>query len=178
DERIRQAIEDIEFEIANLRGIITDLRPSMLDDLGLAPAIEAMLDRRREGGLEITSEIALADRDSGQMELDPELETTVYRIAQEALTNIAKHARADSARVAVKASEGQLLIEVEDNGAGFDADVPTSGFGLAGMRERVYLAGGTLEIEPAHPGTLVRARLPVRMSPKVSALSAANQAAT
>jgi two-component system, NarL family, sensor histidine kinase DevS len=101
DERIRQAIEDIEFEIANLRSIITDLRPSLLDDLGLVPAIEGLLNRRREAGLEITSEIALTDRGSMGVGLDPELETTVYRIVQEALTNVAKHSRADSARVGV-----------------------------------------------------------------------------
>lgn len=178
DERIRQAIEDIEFEIANLRGIISDLRPSLLDDLGLAPAIEAMVDRRRDAGLEMTSEIALADPVSGPVKLDPELETTVYRIVQEALTNAAKHAGADHARVAVSVSDGKLLIEVEDNGSGFDAHAPTSGFGLAGMRERVYLADGTLEIGPAHPGTLVRVRLPLRGVSERSVLSAANQAAT
>jgi signal transduction histidine kinase len=178
DERIRQAIEDIEIEIANLRAIISDLRPSLLDDLGLVPAIEAMVDRRREAGLDITSEIALADAGAGRAELDPELQTTVYRVVQEALTNVAKHARADSARLAIALSGGQVLIEVEDNGSGFDADAPTSGFGLAGMRERAYLAGGTLEIEPAQPGTLVRVSLPVRSPAKASTLSAANQAAT
>ncbi|HET6864299.1 MAG TPA: GAF domain-containing sensor histidine kinase [Solirubrobacteraceae bacterium] len=178
DARIRQAIEDIEFEIANLRGIISDLRPSLLDDLGLVPAIDAMVNRRREAGLEIASEIALADPVSGQVKLDPDLETTVYRILQEALTNVARHARAEHARVAVTLSDGRLLIEVEDDGSGFDADAPSSGFGLAGMRERVYLADGTLEIEPSHPGTLVRVRLPVRTSSEASALSAANQVAT
>ena len=178
DERIRQAIEDIEVEIANLRGIISDLRPSLLDDLGLAPAIEAMVDRLDEDGLEITSEVALGEAGSGRAELDPELETTVYRIVQEALTNVAKHARAETARVAIALSEGQVLIEVEDDGSGFDADAPTSGFGLAGMRERAYLAGGTLEIGPAQPGTRVRVRLPARYSSEVSTPSAANQAAT
>ncbi|MGN6868271.1 MAG: GAF domain-containing protein [Solirubrobacteraceae bacterium] len=178
DARIRQAIEDIEFEIANLRGIISDLRPSLLDDLGLVPAIDAMVNRRQEAGLEITSEIALADPVSGQVKLDPDLETTVYRILQEALTNVVRHARADHARVAVTMSDGRLLIEVQDDGLGFDADAPSSGFGLAGMRERVYLADGTLEIEPSHPGTLVRVRLPVRTSSEASALSAANQVAT
>jgi signal transduction histidine kinase len=178
DERIRQAIEDIELEIANLRSIISDLRPSLLDDLGLVPAIEGLLNRRREAGLEITSEIALTDRGSPGVGLDPELETTVYRIVQEALTNVAKHSRADSARVGVTLSDGQLLIEVQDNGTGFDARSPTSGFGVAGMRERVYLAGGTFEIEPADPGTLLRVCLPVRSSSGVVTRSAANQAAT
>ena len=178
DERIRQAIEDIEVEIANLRGIISDLRPSLLDDLGLVPAIEAMVDRRREDGLEITSEVALGEAGSGRAELDPELETTVYRIVQEALTNVAKHAQAETARVAIALSEGQVLIEVEDDGSGFDADAPTSGFGLAGMRERAYIAGGTLEIGPGQPGTRVLVRLPARYSSDASTPSAANQAAT
>jgi len=178
DTRIRQAIEDIEMEIANLRGIISDLRPSLLDDLGLMPAIEAMVNRRREGGLEITSEIALSRPASGPMKLDPELETTVYRIVQEALTNVVRHSGANHARVSVAVSDGHLLIEVQDDGSGFDADAPSSGFGLGGMRERVYLADGTLEIEPADPGTLVRVRLPVRTSPEAGKLSAANQTAT
>lgn len=178
DERIRQAIQDIELEIANLRGIISDLRPSLLDDLGLAPAIEAMLDRRREGGMEIASELALADPVSGAVELDPDLETTVYRVVQEALTNVAKHARADSARVGVARSNGEVLIEVRDNGVGFDQETPTAGFGLAGMRERVYLAGGTMEIQAADPGTLVRVRLPARATLNAPALSAAKQPST
>lgn len=178
DERIRQAIEDIELEIGNLRGIISDLRPSLLDDLGLIPAVEAMLDRQREAGLEIVSDLALADATSGRQELDAELETTVYRIVQEALTNVAKHARAGSVRVSVARQDGELVIQVQDNGVGFDAAAPTSGFGLAGMRERVYLAGGTVEIRPAHPGTLVSVRLPVRRPLAARELSAADQTAT
>lgn len=160
DTAIRQAIEDIELEIANLRGIITDLRPSMLDDLGLVPAIEALLDRRRAAGLEIVDELALGDvvaRDGG---LDPLLETTIYRLVQESLTNIVKHASATRVRVSLTATDGEVRIEVQDNGVGFDPGEGTAGFGLAGMRERVYLAGGTLELESGETGTLVRARLP------------------
>lgn len=178
DEHIRQAIEDIELEIGNLRGIISDLRPSLLDDLGLVPAIEAMLDRLREDGLQITRELALADSESGHMDTDPELEITAYRVVQEALTNIAKHARADSAHVWLTRSGGQLLIEVADDGIGFDPAAPTGGFGLAGMRERVYLAGGTLAILRSEPGTLVRVLLPARPSLELPALSAADQMAT
>jgi signal transduction histidine kinase len=178
DDRIRQAIEDIELEISNLRAIISDLRPSLLDDLGLVPAIEAMLDRRREAGLEITSELTLDDPGFDDVELEPELETTVYRVVQEAVTNVAKHARASSARVSCTRSRGQLLIEVEDNGVGFDAEKPTSGFGLAGMRERVYLAGGTLEMLAAHPGTLMRVTLSVRRSGEIGSSSAAHQTAS
>ncbi len=157
DAAIRQAIEDVELEIANLRGIITDLRPSMLDDLGLVPAIEALLDRRRDAGLEIVSEVTL-----DAPGLDPQLETTIYRLVQESLTNVAKHARAEHARVSLKAIDGDVRIEVEDDGMGFEPGTRTAGFGLAGMRERVYLAGGSMELSSGETGTLVRARLPRR----------------
>jgi len=160
DAAIREAIVDIEHEIANLRGIITDLRPSLLDDLGLLPAIEALLDRRREAGLEIQSDIVLPAASAGGAGLDPQLETTVYRVVQEALSNFVKHARASSVRVSVSATSDEVTIEVQDDGVGFDPEARTAGFGLAGMRERVYLAGGTLEFETTDPGMRVRAWLP------------------
>ncbi|HEY2282927.1 MAG TPA: GAF domain-containing sensor histidine kinase, partial [Solirubrobacteraceae bacterium] len=131
EQAIRQAIEDIELETDNLRAIITDLRPSLLDDLGLLPAIEALLDRRRDAGLEVVSELALAELD---VALDPELETTIYRLLQEALTNVAKHANASTVRVAARVTDGVVEVEVEDDGVGFDTAAQTSGFGLAGMR--------------------------------------------
>ena len=173
DAAIRQAIEDIEFEIANLRGIITDLRPSMLDDLGLVPAIEALLDRRRDAGLEIVGELALGDVSSRADGLDPQLETTIYRLVQESLTNVIKHARASTVRVSVAAIEGEVRIEVQDDGLGFDPGERTEGFGLAGMRERVYLAGGTVELQSGENGTLVRARLPRQAEDAASAVGAA-----
>jgi signal transduction histidine kinase len=159
DQAIRQAIEDIELEIGNLRGIITDLRPSILDDLGLLPAIEALLDRRRDAGLHIVSQIALLD-DAAR--LAPDLETTIYRLIQEAITNVAKHARAGTARVSVALSEDEVVVEVEDDGVGFDPTADTSGFGMAGMRERVFLAGGTVQFRSGQAGTVMRAKLPLR----------------
>jgi signal transduction histidine kinase len=177
DERIRQAIEDIELEISNLRRIISDLRPSLLDDLGLVPAIDAMLERWREAGLEVTSEIVLAPK-STEAELDPQLETTAYRVVQEAVTNVAKHAQAKSVRVSLAFAGDELVIEVQDDGVGFDPSERTSGFGLAGMRERVYLAGGSLDIHAADPGTLLRVRMPARQPLVTSHLSVANRGAT
>ena len=173
DEAMRQAIEDIELEIGNLRGIISDLRPSLLDDLGLLPAIEALLDRRRDAGLEIDSELVLGADGPG-----PELETTIYRLVQEALTNIVKHAQATRVRVFVGLRDGRIEIEVVDDGVGFDSQARTSGFGLAGMRERVYLAGGVLRIEPMDPGTAVRATLPAAAPTSAPAASAADQVAS
>jgi two-component system, NarL family, sensor histidine kinase DevS len=168
DEAIRRAIEDIEIEIANLRGIISDLRPSMLDDLGLLPAIEALLDRRRDAGLEIASELSLPATPRRGSGLDPQLETTIYRLVQEALTNIVKHADTTRARVSVVLAGDAVTIEVVDDGVGFDSDERTSGFGLAGMRERVYLAGGALQIESGETGTVVRASLPAEREPQLA----------
>src|SRR6202022_4711045 len=90
----------------------------------------------------------------------PELETTVYRLVQEALTNVAKHANAERVRVEVVASNGQVSVEVADDGSGFDIAAVDAGFGLTGMRERVALAGGTIEIASGRGGTSVRAALP------------------
>jgi signal transduction histidine kinase len=122
----------------------------------------------------------LPDPQAGEPGLDPELETTVYRLVQESLTNIAKHANATTARVAIRSRNGAMTIEVEDDGVGFDASQPTSGFGLSGMRERVYLAAGTLQIEsPAEgEGTVIRARLPRQLRAQEEARSAANQVAS
>ncbi|HZU60999.1 MAG TPA: sensor histidine kinase, partial [Solirubrobacteraceae bacterium] len=155
---IRQAIEDIELETENLRAIITDLRPSLLDDLGLLPAIEALMERRRTGGLDIQSRLDLPDP---LPHMGPELETTIYRVLQEALTNVAKHAQATQARVTVTLDGEGVQLQVSDNGVGFDPGQPTRGFGLAGMRERVYLAGGQLEVSPGPSGTVVRVRVPL-----------------
>jgi signal transduction histidine kinase len=169
----RQAISDIELEIANLRGIIADLRPSLLDDVGLRAALEALLDRRREDGLKIGCEVELPESlDAGSSE-ERELETTVYRLVQESLTNVVKHANAAAIDVAVRAADGSLTVEVHDDGHGFNPGESSAGFGLAGMRERVFLLGGQLQIESGKDGTTVRALIPL---PAESAGLGADQA--
>jgi signal transduction histidine kinase len=156
-----EAVEHIEREIANLRSIITELRPAALDELGLRTAIEALLERHREqSGFEIDAELVLEGPAQGGSRLREDLETTVYRLLQEALTNVAKHARADKVLVAVGESDGELLIEVRDDGVGFDSGASSDGFGLAGIRERVSLAGGTLSIDSGERGTLLTVCLP------------------
>jgi signal transduction histidine kinase len=162
-EAMREAIAHLEQEIDNLRAIITELRPAALDELGLRSAIEGLLDRHREqSGFRLDGELVLPGPADGEKRLEEELETAVYRLVQEALTNIAKHARASYVRVAVSQSDGQLSIEVQDDGSGFDSELASHGFGLAGMQERVSLAGGTLSIESNEHGTLLRACLPAR----------------
>jgi signal transduction histidine kinase len=166
-EAMREAVEHIEQEIGNLRAIITELRPAALDELGLRTAIEALLERHRvQSGFDVESELALPGPSTREDRLDGTLETTVYRLIQEALTNVAKHARANRVRVRVavtvdKTGE-ELSIDVRDDGAGFDPETTSRGFGLAGMQERVTLAGGTLSVKSGERGTLIAARMPVR----------------
>ena len=155
---VRTAVEQIAGEIENLRAIITDLRPAALDQLGLGAALEALTGRIATGdGLDIELALEL-DR------LDPEVETTVYRLVQEALTNIKKHARASSVRIEARSSDGRVELSVADDGRGFDPGAATAGFGVAGMRERAALLGGTLDVASGPQGTIVRASLPAHLA--------------
>ena len=157
------AIEQIEREIANLRALITELRPAALDELGLGPAVEALLERHREHeGLEIHAHLDTGHADAAR--LDGALEMTVYRLVQEAMTNVVKHAHAGSVHVDITRAGGQLLVEVRDDGHGFDVSAPVDGFGLTGMRERVSQVGGSLEIISSREGTLVSATVPLTAS--------------
>jgi signal transduction histidine kinase len=162
-EAMGEAVGHIEREIGNLRAIITELRPAALDELGLHTAIEALLERHREqSGFEIEAELALPIARGPEERLEDELETVVYRLMQEALTNVAKHARATAVRVLVREGAGEVVVEVKDDGIGFEEHSRGGGFGLAGMRERVNLAGGTLAVSGTGEGTLVCAHLPAR----------------
>jgi signal transduction histidine kinase len=163
EQTVREAVGHIEREIENLRAIITELRPAALDQFGLRVAIEALVERHRnQNTCTIESDLALPDPAAGERRLAPELETTVYRLVQEALTNVAKHAQASKVRVAIGAYDEDVRIEVRDDGLGFAPDAKSPGFGLAGMHERVNLAGGTLSIDSGEQGTLLRACLSSR----------------
>jgi len=177
---MREAVSWIEREIEYLRAIITELRPAALDELGLRAAIESLLDRHHDqSGLEIERDLASAATPVGEQRLDKDLETTIYRLVQEALTNVLKHAHAKHVRVMVAEIDDEILVEVRDDGVGFDATRERRGFGLDGMRERVTLAGGSLSIIGGESGTLVSARLPVRRGETPRAgLSGADQAAS
>jgi len=158
---IREAVQETERGIEALRGIISELRPAALDELVLKPAIETLAQRTRRDGLEIATRLELPDAQTGGGALDPELANTVYRLIQEALTNVVKHADASSVKVTAIASNENVIVEIEDDGVGFDAQSRTEGFGLAGMRERAYLAGGTLTIDSGEQGSVLRFALPV-----------------
>jgi signal transduction histidine kinase len=154
DAAIESALEQITSGIGDLRSLITDLRPAALDELGLTPALESLAERSE---IDIELRIELSDRPSA------EIESTVYRLVQEALTNVAKHARAGHVEVSVQDDGGDIEVVVRDDGAGFDSQVRSSGFGLVGMRERLALVRGTLDIETARGGgTTLRASIPMR----------------
>jgi signal transduction histidine kinase len=153
---LNDAIAELDNEIASLRGIIADVRPASLDELGAQAALEALADRTRSRGVEVHLDINLARH-------DPDLETALYRVVQEAVNNAVKHAAADDIHVEVRDRGDEIIVRVRDEGRGFDPSRSTSGFGLVGMRERVELLGGTLDVESAPGGgTTVAVRLPAQ----------------
>ncbi|HET8953448.1 MAG TPA: GAF domain-containing sensor histidine kinase [Solirubrobacteraceae bacterium] len=159
------ASEQVATGITQLRHLITELRPAALDELGVGPALEALAERvGTVNDVRVAMTIDL-DYESGreQARLGPVLETTVYRLVQEALTNTVKHAGATQVEVDVVEIDDQVQVTITDDGAGFDPDAAAEGFGLLGMRERVALMEGTLTVESEKgKGTTIRCRLPVR----------------
>ena len=189
-EAVDHALEGLGTEIDGLRHLITELRPAALDDLGLAAAIEALARRAQAmDGLEVKTEIDLgaavgaaegAGAQNGGVRLDAELESTIYRVVQEALTNVGRHAQASKATISVHAHDGVLYVSVTDDGRGLpDAsrlgprgDGLEGGFGMSGMRERAELVGGELEIANAaasspegERGTAMRLTVPLAGRP-------------
>jgi signal transduction histidine kinase len=162
DEATRERLErlhgDVRRQVRDLRNLITDLRPADLDELGLEAAIEALVHRAGQGGaLEVGRRVEL----DGDGRLAPEVEAAAYRLVQEALTNVVRHAGARRAKVEVLERDGHLDLVVTDDGQGFDAAVRAAGFGLRGMRERVELLGGRLEVASGPGGTRLAAEVPV-----------------
>ncbi len=161
-EAVGQAIGQLEDAITNLRALITDLRPAALDDLGVQAALEGLAERAARYDIEVDVSVDLhfeQGRESARH--TSELETAVYRIVQEALTNATKHGGAKRAVVEVHEDAAGVHLSVRDDGAGFDPGQSSGGFGLLGMRERVELLGGDLAIVSAPgSGTVVRASLP------------------
>ncbi len=161
-----RALELAQQAVKESRRIIESLRPTALDDSGLATAIRQQIEDLENEGWEIDCEETL-----GEERLSPEVETALFRVAQEALTNVKKHARTTKAHVKlVRLGPGKVRLEVRDEGSGFDPQAVSSGdgggpgerVGLAGMRERVALLGGELEIESKPgEGTSIVAEVPL-----------------
>lgn len=151
--------------ISAIRRLVVDLRPAALDDLGLVPAIRAFAGARlEERGVRLEMHVSgMAQR------LDPSVETCLFRVAQEAVTNIVRHAEASAAQIELRRNDGVVSLLVRDDGQGFDSDEilnsadAARALGLAGMEERVALLGGQLTVESAPGrGTVVRANVPVQ----------------
>lgn len=161
-EAVDRAMDQISAEIESLHGIITDLRPAALDQIGPKAAIEGLAERSRGPGLQVTTDIDL-DYEAGRASErhPPELEAAIYRLVQEATTNAAKHGQARRIDIGVHELDERIEITVRDDGSGFDPGGASGGFGLIGMRERVELAGGDLGINSApDEGTILRATIP------------------
>jgi signal transduction histidine kinase len=135
----RLAVETLQ----DVRRLAVELRPKALDDFGLEAALERLTDNFAEQtGLAVDFVARLGDE-----QLPPEVATALYRIVQEGLTNVAKHAQARTVSVLLTRKNGRVALMIEDDGRGFDPARPADGFGLQGMRERVDLLGGTLQVE-------------------------------
>jgi len=170
-------LEGLGTEIDGLRHLITELRPAALDDLGLAAALQALARRMQAiDGLDVQTEIGLGPEHDSKR-LDPELESTIYRVVQEALTNVSRHAQATKALVSVSERDGVVRASVTDDGVGLPeadrlgprGDGLEGGFGMSGMRERAELVGGELELVPAPGrGTVMRLTVPLAGRPTVS----------
>lgn len=149
-EQIDNMIGMVDETLASVRRISTDLRPMMLDDLGLNAAIEWLgRDAARRLGIEVT--VRLGENEPA---LDDRVATAAFRMVQEALTNVARHARATDVQIELRQHDGELELTVQDNGVGYPGD-PTrreGSFGLVGMRERAGMLGGRVEFGNAAGG--------------------------
>ena len=171
---VEAVLDGLGDEIDGLRHLITELRPAALDDLGLAAALQALARRAQAiDGLEVQTEIDLGPA-SDQRRLDAELESTIYRVVQEALTNVSRHAQATQATISIVERDGVVRASVTDDGQGLPeadrlgprGDGLEGGFGMSGMRERAELVGGELELVPAPgKGTVMRLTVPLAGRP-------------
>ncbi|MEO6281306.1 CHASE3 domain-containing protein [Roseateles sp.] len=173
DERLKHMSSLLDQGISLKRRIIEDLRPSALSNLGLTPALEILTQEfAQRSGLQLSLELDEPPTDDGDR-------LALYRLVQEALTNVLRHAKAKHVRVSLGEADGWLQLQIRDDGQGFNPDAVGAGHhGLLGMRYRIESLGGTLQLLSAPGrGTLVLARLPRRAEPEVDIEPAAEPAA-
>ncbi len=155
----RELRELVVTTLQDVRRLAVELRPKALDDFGLMPALERLAETFAEQmGVETDVSASL-----GEDRLPHEIETALYRIVQEALTNVVKHARASRVSISLVRKPGSVTAVIEDDGVGFEpADTRDGGIGLVGMRERVGLLDGRMEIESApNAGTTIVTEVPL-----------------
>ena len=162
-EDLQRILKLVRGTVSDARRIIANLRPTTLDDLGLAATLSLEVERLREEGYQVDDEQTL-----GEERLPETVEIALYRIAQEALTNMRKHARARQVRIESRRERGEVRLVVADDGEGFDPAAPPlergpgERVGLVGMQERIGALGGTLKIESLPgAGTSVTATIPL-----------------
>jgi two-component system sensor histidine kinase UhpB len=167
DEQVSDSVAIVDKAVQEVRNMALDLRPSLLDDLGLEAALEWLADRQAKRA-NINS---VFKADELRTRPDAGIETACFRVAQEAITNTVRHARATTVTVELLDLGPDLDLSIRDDGVGFELESATSwlpasgGLGLAGMRERVAIAGGTLTVQSAKgQGTVVRARFPIEQT--------------
>ena len=150
--------ELVTVTLQDVRRLAVELRPKALDDFGLVPALERLTTGFAEQtGIETHLESRL-----GEGRLPSETETVLYRVVQEALTNIVKHAQAEHVSLVLQSKPGRVSAVIEDDGRGFSTEEERDGgLGLVGMRERVALVGGRVEIESSSAGTTIVVEVPV-----------------
>jgi len=162
-ERAEAGLRDLIVQaLHDVRRLAVELRPSALDDFGLLPALERLASTFEErSGIETALQARLP-----RERLPAETETILYRVIQEALTNVVKHAGAERVSIVLTYDGSGVRAVVEDDGRGFDAaDVRADALGVVGMRERLALVGGSLEIESTREaGTTLAAYVPLRQS--------------
>ncbi|MFI5336996.1 MAG: histidine kinase, partial [Opitutales bacterium] len=162
--RLLETLATADNLLQHVRTLTQRYRPRVLDDLGLQPALEW---HARQFGTQTGIAIAL-DLALPAGRLPGELETVVYRVVQEALTNIARHAKVTAANITITHDAERLLVEISDRGCGFDLPAKLTlrdSVGLAGMRERVHLVGGSIEFfSQAGQGTRIHAEFPLAAS--------------
>jgi two-component system sensor histidine kinase UhpB len=162
-EQMTALADQLHASLDEIRRISRDLRPEALDDLGLTNALIALTSRAdRQSGLRIERQLS-----THLPPLPTELELVIYRVAQEALTNVLRHAHASHCLIALESHDGEVELRVSDDGVGMPArSVNAETIGIEGMHERALLGNGTLDIESrAGQGTTVTLRLPVEAAP-------------
>jgi signal transduction histidine kinase len=160
--RINEMIVMVDDMLENLHRLAMNLRPATLDHLGLVPALEQYVETFNQQYNIKTQFEAVG---LGKKRLLPEVETALYRIVQESLTNVVRHAQATQADVLVERRNDQVITIIEDNGTGFDPEtaMQASRLGLLGMRERAEMLNGKLVIESApSSGTTVLVEVPYK----------------
>ncbi|HYO79418.1 MAG TPA: sensor histidine kinase, partial [Thermoanaerobaculia bacterium] len=159
-EAITSMIELIDETIVTVRRVATELRPAILDDFGFRAALELELAAlQKRSGLNYSIHFV-----PEHLTVDREMATTLYRIVQESLTNVARHAQASTVRVGVEQHDDWIVIEIADDGRGITPEELSSSasLGLLGIRERAYAHGGVADVRAGpRGGTVVSVRLPV-----------------